>query len=80
MLIFKGDTKVNDYKHQRIDGEIKDEDSAVVKMNKLIVKDVKQANDLDRLDLPLSLTVPDATYLFSQLDEAKGVNASIMVS
>jgi hypothetical protein len=75
-----GSTTIKDYKHQDIDSEIKPTDSAVVKMNKLLVIDVKNSNELDRLELETSLTVPDASYFLNQLDEDRGVNADIMVS
>lgn len=70
---------MTDYKHQDIDSEIKITDSAVVKMNKMLVKDIKECNELDRLELELSLTLPDASYFLTKLSEEEGVTANIMV-
>lgn len=68
-----------DLKRHNIDSEPKDDDPAVIHINKMLVKDVKYVNDLDKQELWQHNTIPDSVYHFTRLDEDLGVSANLVV-
>lgn len=71
---------MNKVKIKDIDSEITEEDCPFIKLNKLLVKNIKEANDVDRLETDMKLTIPDASYFITRLDEDLGVQANIQVN